>query len=76
MKNEDKIVELLTEVVRKQDQHEEILLKHTELLGKITDRLDNQGHAIGQVVDRLDNQGETLGQVAQMLEGTRLFYKD
>ena len=62
-------MELLAKAVRKQDQHEEILLKHTELLGKITDRLDSQGSLLGQITGRLDDQGEALGQVARILDG-------
>lgn len=60
MKNEEKIVELLTEVVRKQDQHEETLLKHTELLGQITERLNTQGEALGQITRILDGVAKKL----------------
>ena len=38
MKNEDRIVELLAESLKKQDQHSELLKQHSKLLGAMIDR--------------------------------------
>ncbi|MEQ9301144.1 MAG: hypothetical protein RIF33_21390 [Cyclobacteriaceae bacterium] len=40
MKNEDRIVELLSESLRKQDRHEEILVNQGTLLKKMVEGLD------------------------------------
>lgn len=68
MKNENKIVELLTEMVRKQDQHEEILKEHTHLFGEITDRLDQQGDALGRIVHILDGISKRLSEFDNLNE--------
>ena len=38
MKNEDRIVELLAESLKRQDQHSELLKQHSKLLGTLIDR--------------------------------------
>lgn len=38
MKNEDRIVELLAESLKRQDQHSELLRQHSKLLSILVDR--------------------------------------
>ena len=68
MKNEEKIIELLTEMVRKQDRHEDTLVKHTELFERITERLDRQGEALGRIVHVLDGISKRLSEFDNLNE--------
>ena len=68
MKNEEKIVELLTEMVRKQDQHETTLTKHTELFERITERLDRQGDVLSRIVQTLDSVSKRFSELDNLSE--------
>ncbi len=58
MKNEDRIVELLAESLRKLDQHSELFVKQSDLLEKLVDgQLQNT-----QAIDALAQQMGTMAQ--------------
>lgn len=68
MKNESRIVELLTDMVKKQDRQEELFVKMVErqdrqedLLIKMVERQDRQ-----EVL--LNNHSDLLGRIAKILE--------
>jgi outer membrane murein-binding lipoprotein Lpp len=60
MKNEDRIVELLAESLRKLDQHSELFVKQSDLLEKLVDGQLKNTQAIGALTDQM---GLMAGQV-------------
>ncbi len=53
MKNEDRIVELLAESLRKLDQHSELFVKQSDLLEKLVDGQLKNTQAIGALTDQM-----------------------
>ena len=75
MKNEDKIVELLAETLRKQDRQEELLQMHTKLLQNQGSILQNQGNILDRhtsILERhtslMERQGDILERQGDILE--------
>ena len=68
MKNEDKIVELLAETLRKQDRQEELLQMHTKLLQNQGNILQNQGNILDRHTSILDRHTSILDRHTSILE--------
>ena len=75
MKNEDKIVEILTESLKKQDQQSElmgkqnkILSKHSEILDKHSEILSKHSELLGRLVESDEKQTLVLEQLVIRVE--------
>ena len=74
MKNEEKIIELLTDMLIKQDRQEELLAKLVDQQVMTVERQDRQEDLMtkfvdlqGKMVDRQDRQEEILNQHSTLL---------
>ena len=65
MKNEDRIVELLAESLRKLDQHSELFVKQSDLLEKLVDGQLKNTQAIGALTDQMGTMADQIGTMAQ-----------
>lgn len=62
MKNEDKIVELLAESLRKLDQHGELFVKQSDLLEKLVDGQLQNTQAISAMADQMGTMAKQNSQ--------------
>ncbi len=51
MKSEERIIYLLSDMVRKQDRQEQILNQHSELLNRIVNVIDHQNGRLAELTD-------------------------
>jgi len=67
MKNEDKIVELLSEQIKKQDSQEELLAKQEELLKKVVAGLTDLTHVFEMKFDQVNNHESRITRLEDRL---------
>ena len=60
MKNEDRIVELLAESLKRQNRQAEILQQHTNILTEHTGILNQVSTMLGRLVERMENFTDSI----------------
>lgn len=67
MKNEERIIELLTEILRKSDQYDEVVMQNKERMEQNEERLSNSEKLIFQHQERLNNLDDISAGVLTLL---------
>ena len=76
MKNEEKIIELLTELVRKSDRHDELFAQHEERMKEYDEIIKQNAEYIRQNAERIRQNEERLNNQDEISAGVLTLLRD